>query len=64
MVNLLWYLERLEWIDILDIVLVAFLFFWILYLVRGTRAVPLLRGAVFLIILLCWSRHLFRLLLQ
>jgi diadenylate cyclase len=48
--NLLWYLQRVEWIDILDIALVAFLFFWILYLVRGTRAVPLLRGAVFLII--------------
>lgn len=50
MTNLLWYLQRLEWIDILDILLVAFLFFWILYLVRGTRAVPLLRGAIFLII--------------
>jgi diadenylate cyclase len=49
-VNLLWYLQRLEWIDILDIALVAFLFFWILYLVRGTRAVPLLRGSIFLII--------------
>jgi diadenylate cyclase len=48
--NLLWYLQRLEWIDILDIALVAFLFFWILYLVRGTRAAPLLRGAIFLII--------------
>ena len=26
------------------------LFFWILYLVRGTRAVPLLRGSIFLTI--------------
>lgn len=50
MVNLLWYLQRVEWIDVLDIALVAFFFFWILYLVRGTRAVPLLRGSVFLII--------------
>jgi diadenylate cyclase len=49
-VNLLWYLQRVEWIDVLDIALVAFFFFWILYLVRGTRAVPLLRGSVFLII--------------
>jgi diadenylate cyclase len=49
-INLLWYLQRLEWIDILDILLVAFVFFWLLYLVRGTRAVPLLRGAIFLII--------------
>jgi diadenylate cyclase len=49
--NLVWYLQRLSWIDILDILLVAFIFFWLLYLVRGTRAVPLLRGAIFLIII-------------
>ncbi len=50
MIDLLWYLQRLRWIDVLDILLVASLFFWLLYLLRGTRAVPLLRGAVFLII--------------
>jgi diadenylate cyclase len=59
--NLLWYLQRLEWIDILDILLVAFLFFWILYLVRGTRAVPLLRGAIFLIIAVILLSGLIRL---
>jgi len=48
--DLLWYLQRLDRIDILDISLVAFIFFWLLYLVRGTRAVPLLRGVILLII--------------
>jgi len=48
--DLLWYLQRLEWIDVLDILLVASIFFWLLYLVRGTRAVPLLRGVIFLTI--------------
>lgn len=49
-VDLLWYVQRLGWIDIVDIVLVASIFFWLLYLVRGTRAVPLLRGVIFLVI--------------
>ena len=48
--DLFWYLERLGWIDIVDILLVASIFFWLFYLVRGTRAVPLLRGVIFLII--------------
>jgi diadenylate cyclase len=48
--NLLWYLHRIGWIDVLDILLVAFVFFWLLYLLRGTRAVPLLRGVVLLVI--------------
>ncbi|NIV39043.1 MAG: TIGR00159 family protein [Anaerolineae bacterium] len=46
----LWYLQRLDWVDVLDILLVAFVFFWVLYLMRGTRAVPLLRGVIILII--------------
>jgi diadenylate cyclase len=49
-VDLLWYVQRVGWTDVVDILLVAFIFFWLLYLVRGTRAVPLLRGVVFLII--------------
>jgi diadenylate cyclase len=44
--ELLWYLQRLDSIDVLDILLVAFIIFWLLYLVRGTRAVPLLRGVL------------------
>jgi diadenylate cyclase len=48
--DILWYLQRLDQIDVLDILLVAFIFFWLLHLVRGTRAVPLLRGVILLII--------------
>jgi len=50
MSNILWYLQRLGWIDVIDILLVAFIFFWLLYLLRGTRAVSLLRGVIFLAI--------------
>jgi diadenylate cyclase len=48
--DLFWYLQRLGWTDVVDILLVASIFFWLFYLVRGTRAVPLLRGVIFLII--------------
>lgn len=51
MAELLWYLQRLEWVDVLDILLVAFILFWLLYLLRGTRAVPLLRGVILFVIL-------------
>jgi diadenylate cyclase len=57
----LWYLQRLDRIDALDILLVAFIFFWFLYLVRGTRAVPLLRGVIFLIIVVTLLSSLTRL---
>jgi len=48
--DLFWYLQRLGWTDVVDILLVALIFFWLLYLVRGTRAVPLLRGVIFVVI--------------
>jgi diadenylate cyclase len=59
--DLLWYLQRLDWADALDILLVAFILFWVLYLVRGTRAVPLLRGVVILIIVITPLSGLIRL---
>ncbi|MCP4538908.1 MAG: TIGR00159 family protein [Chloroflexi bacterium] len=61
MADFLWYLQRLNWIDVLDIWLVAFILFWILYLVRGTRAVPLLRGVVIFIITVTLLSGLIRL---
>ena len=48
--NLEWLIQRISWTDILDILLVAFLFFWIFYAIRGTRAVPLVRGITALLI--------------
>jgi diadenylate cyclase len=59
--DLLWYLQQLDWIDALDILLVAFILFWVLYLVRGTRAVPLLRGVVILVIVITPLSGLIRL---
>ncbi len=49
MADILWYLQRIDRIDALDITLVALVFFTVLYLVRGTRAVPLLRGVIILV---------------
>jgi diadenylate cyclase len=47
---LFWHLQRITLTDVLDILLVASVFFSALYFVRGTRAVPLLRGALIIII--------------
>ena len=47
-----WLIQRLSRADVLDILMVAFLFFWIFYAVRGTRAVPLIRGITALLITL------------
>lgn len=47
-----WLIQRISWTDVLDIFLVAFLFYWIFYAIRGTRAVPLVRGITALLILL------------
>lgn len=44
-------LERLQWTDAIDILLVALVFFLLLTLLRGTRAVQLVRGLIILILL-------------
>jgi diadenylate cyclase len=44
--------QRLDWLSLLDISLVTLIFFSILWLVRDTQAMVLLRGAVLLIVLL------------
>ncbi len=61
MVDLWWIVERMTWIDLIDILLVAVTVFGIFYLVRGTRAVPLLRGIILLIIVLALLGSTFRL---
>jgi diadenylate cyclase len=48
--NLEWLLQRISWTDVLDMLLVAFLFFWVFYAIRGTRAVTLVRGITALLI--------------
>ena len=50
--NLIFIFERMNWLSVLDIFLVALVFFIILQLFRGTQAVVLLRGALLLIALI------------
>ena len=50
--NLLFIFERLDWLSVVDILLVAAVFFAILRLLRGTQAMVLLRGALLLVALL------------
>lgn len=45
-------LERLNWLSVVDILLVTLIFFGILLLLRGTQAVVLLRGVLLLIVLI------------
>ncbi len=45
-------LQRLDWLSVLDILLVATVFFALLALVRGTQAVVLLRGVILLVIII------------
>jgi len=49
--NLAFIFERLNWLSGLDILLVAAVFFAVLLFLRGTQAVALLRGILFLIVL-------------
>jgi len=47
-----WYFQRLDWWSVLDILLVASTFYFLLRLIRGTQAVQLLRGAVLLVLVM------------
>jgi len=49
--DIAWILDRLNVFAILDILLVALVFFGILMLVRATQAIPLLRGILVLVVL-------------
>ncbi len=48
MLDLSWFLRQMgqNWWNVLDILLVALIFYWLLHLIRGTQAVQLLRGIV------------------
>ena len=52
MVEITWYFERLDWWSVLDILLVALTFYWLLHLIRGTQGIQLLRGAVILVVVM------------
>lgn len=50
--EILFLIQRFGWTDIVDIILVALVFFTVLILLRDTQALVLLRGVFFIIILL------------
>ncbi len=50
--NLIFIFERLNWLSLIDILLVGLIFFSILILMRGTQAIVLLRGAILLVALI------------
>jgi diadenylate cyclase len=49
--DILWVFSRFDWIALLDIFLVALVFYWLLYLLRGTQTEQLLRGVLILVLL-------------
>ncbi|MDP6583177.1 MAG: diadenylate cyclase CdaA [Anaerolineales bacterium] len=54
-------LEQLTWVEALDILVVALMFYALLVIVRGTQAVNLLRGVIVLVILVVVFSGLFQL---
>jgi len=50
--NILFIFQRLNWLSILDILLVTLIFFVMLYSLRDTQAMVLLRGVIFLVVAL------------
>ncbi|MEJ5224110.1 MAG: diadenylate cyclase CdaA [Anaerolineales bacterium] len=57
--NLLFIFQRLNWLSVIDILLVTLIFFGLLYLMRDTQAILLLRGIIFIIVLLVLLTSLF-----
>lgn len=48
----------IRWIDVLDIIIVAALFYYILLWLRGTRAIPLIRGLILVLLIYLAGRML------
>src|SRR5512141_2246287 len=48
--NILFVFQRLNWVSVLDILLVTLIFFAVLYFLRDTQAMVLVRGMIFLIV--------------
>jgi diadenylate cyclase len=49
--NLLFIFQRLDWLSVIDILLVTLIFFGVLYIVRDTQAMILLRGIILILVL-------------
>jgi diadenylate cyclase len=48
--DVLWVLSHIQWLDVIDILLVMIIFYLLLTLAQGTQAVQLLRGVVLVIL--------------
>ncbi len=59
--NLLFIFKRLDWLGVVDILLVTLIFFGLLYLIRDTQAMILLRGIILIIVLVALLTSLFNL---
>ncbi|MEM7344642.1 MAG: diadenylate cyclase CdaA [Chloroflexota bacterium] len=59
MSNFLYLLSQLDFISVIDILLVTLVFYWVLRVIQGTQAVQLLRGTFFLLILIVISATAF-----
>lgn len=59
--NVFFIFERLNWLSVLDILLVTLIFFALLSALRDTQAMVLLRGAIFLVVALILLTSLFNL---
>jgi diadenylate cyclase len=42
---------RLDWVSVIDILLVSLIFYWLLTLIQGTQAVQLLRGVLVIVVI-------------
>jgi diadenylate cyclase len=51
LINILLIFQRLDWLGVVDILLVTLIFFGLLYLVRDTQAMILLRGIILILVL-------------
>ena len=49
--DILFIFQRLDWLGVIDILLVTLIFFGVLYLVRDTQAMILLRGIILILVL-------------
>lgn len=50
--NILYIFQRVNWLSLVDILLVTLIFFAVLYSLRDTQAMVLLRGVIFLVVML------------
>jgi diadenylate cyclase len=58
MPDISWLYSRINLVSLLDIALVALIFYWVFLSIRGTRAVQLLWGVVFLLVAMALSNLL------